>query len=135
MALYEILEDGTPRKVAGNGISSSNMELVYTNNNVASGFASQTLSLDLSKYKVVVIYCVATNTAVTPNLCIVAPVGNTNALHMRIAYWDSNASKVRQTARQVTSISNSGITFGDAFFDGATEASLFACIPKYIYAI
>lgn len=108
--------------------------LVWTNNNTASGFAGQTISLSFSNYKEVIIYCVATNAVATPNLCIVAPIGNTNALHMRITYWDSGQSKVRQTARQVTSISNSGITFGDGFFDGSTSASLNACIPKYIFA-
>lgn len=112
----------------------ANWTLIYTNNNISAGFAGQTLSLNLSKYKEVMIYCVATNAVVTPNLCLVAPTGNTNALHMRIAYWDSGQSKVRQIARQVTSISNSGITFGDGFFDGSESASLNACIPKYILA-
>ena len=101
--------------------------LLWTNPNPTSGFATRTISVDLSNYNYAIIYAI-TNTGAAavsditkePNHNCIFPVGKSATL------YDPTGSYYRSIV-----ISTSGVLFGNN--NGTYETSF--CLPQYIYGL
>ena len=123
---------GTGISVAGDGtISASSgslsIDLLWTNASPSSSFGSQTIVVDSTGYDWLIVLAV-------PNLSGYAPY-NHNALILKkgtnFEYSYSNSS-VRVT-RQITTITDSGIYWGDGYINGGGNPGAF--VPEYIYGV
>lgn len=112
------------------------LKLLWTNPNTTAAFASQTVSLDLSKYKYIAIKCsfqlfaVAVGHYISTNIIPVpSQVGSTgySAFIMGI----NNSQDI--TSRSI-SVSVSGVTFG-AGNSSSVSGSNEYCIPLKIYGM
>lgn len=123
---------GTGISVAGDGtISASSgslsIDLLWTNASPSSSFGSQTIVVDSTGYDWLIVLAV-------PNLAGYAPY-NHNALILKkgvnFEYSYSNNS-VRVT-RQISSVTDSGIYWGDGYINGGGNPGAF--VPEYIYGV
>ena len=106
------------------------MDLLWTNASPTSAFAAQTISLDLSDYKLLAIRLILATGSSDP----------TGALKIiEVPYSSSRVARLHQEDganhifRKVTSISASGITFGEGVLTNG-QANNYA-IPYQIYGI
>lgn len=111
----------TPNELMPDGLQ---MDLLWTNASPTSGFAPQTISLDLSKYKAVVISAIATTTNVNyyDNFLYI------NGSFKRLTVPDDAlVFRVGVTASEI------GVTFGHGYRNSSEDDA--CCIPSYIYGV
>ena len=116
--------------------SNTNTTLLWTNNSKTSSFNPQTISLDLSTYKYVLIIT-ETNTSTNNNpkatsLLKVSndvPTTGEHELHNKISLSASSSSFVRGCY-----VTNTGVTFSNTYSDDGSVVNS-RIIPLYIYGI
>lgn len=105
----------------------TSMKKLWTNSNPANEFAGQTVSLDLSEYDLYEVIYAPTTSYTTREMSVTARVGKGC---MMVGVW-ADTGKVFH--RSATGSSSTGITFGAAYADKASNNTY--CIPLAVYGI
>ena len=111
----------TPNELFPNGMQ---MDLLWTNASPTSGFARQTINLDLSKYKAVVIGAIASTTNVNYYDNFLYIDGHFKRLTIPD---DALYFRVGVTASEI------GVSFGHGYINSSEDDT--CCIPSYIYGV
>ena len=111
----------TPNELLPDGLQ---MDLLWKNASPTSGFALQTISLDLSKYKAVVISTIATTTNVNYY---------DNFLYIDGRYKRLTVPDDTLLFRVGVIASEIGVSFGHGYRNSSEDDT--CCIPSYIYGV
>lgn len=116
--------------IIGSGVN--NTTLLWTNPSPTSNFASQTISLDLKDYTFVAIELFFSTSQVTTGnrgITILPKLSATSYIYAMVKSGNNLAS----IGRQVTSITDTSISFGTSLWNGETSSD--RGIPTRIWGI
>lgn len=133
--IADIVVDGTTYQLfaPSSGGGGSSLELLWTNPSPTSSFAPQTISIDLSRYKGIVVdfFIAGDDPTYVSTICMLNETTKADT-----AFHTSNALQIRY--RNVTP-SSTGVEFSTGYavtqFNGATTELNYTMIPYHIYGI
>ena len=114
------------------GSGASGTTLLWTNPSPTSSFASQTISLDLKDYTFVaveLIFSASTYSGGERGITILPKLSITSFAYVML----KNGNNLSAIGRQVTSITDTSISFGSSLWNGETSAD--RGIPTRIWGI
>lgn len=117
-------------KARVSGSSTNEPVLLWTNPSPTSTFAAQTVSIDLTDYEALLIY---TKGATSKNTYHYNYVKKTEIGKWILADYQGDVHYA--TLRQITNITNSGITFGTGYYGWTSYNNNNECIPAEIYGL
>ena len=124
--------------------AASGATLIWENSNVDTTFTGQTISLDLSPYKLIIIFTAGLNKRAHSTgenqynswVTFVPHSGEPNVFNLMSALWAGGSGLY--IANRGTTVTETSITFANATYgasSGSTNTNNDACVPYRIYGI